>query len=657
VSTLDLAGDLGRRRRRGVGTLLVLLAVIVAGAVAWWLWSRPPPPDEAAEAFATAWDRDDPAAGPVDDPADTDASWTRVREGLGDAPLDVVLSDVTSDEDDDRAAVATLEVTWTLPGDREWRYTTTAPLARGDDGWRVGWSASVVHPDLEPDATLELRRTTPPRADVLAEDGTPLVTVRPVVDVGIQPGRVEDVDETVAAVRDVLDIELDGLEDRVEEADEDRFVPVVTLREDDYDDVAEELQPIPGTVFQRSEQLLAPTREFARATLGQAGPVTAELVEEDPDRYVAGDVAGLSGLQRRYDERLGGQPGLEVRAVPPDGTDGQPEALFTADPEPGEAVTVTLDEEVQRAADEALAAEDEFPTSAVVVRISDGHVLAVANGPAAGGLDLALTGRYPPGSTFKVATAAALLDGGLGIDDTVPCPATATVEGRAFSNAEDAELGDVPFREAFADSCNTAFVELTRDLEATALRDAAAALGVGHEPRLGVPADTGEVPETSPGTDTAASAIGQGRVLVSPFALADLVAAAARGSHLPPSLVLSPQPDGDPDEPEPDTGPEPAAEPAAAQLSAEVTEALAVLTRAVVTDGSGSALADVPGPPVHAKTGTAEYGDEQPPRTHAWVAGWQGDLAFAVLVAETPDAFGGQVAAPIAADLLARLAE
>src|SRR5690606_37458739 len=79
------------------------------------------------------------------------------------------------------------------------------------------------------------------------------------------------------------------------------------------------------------------------------------------------------------------------------------------------------------------------------------------------------------------------------------------------------------------------------------------------------------------------------------------------------------------------------------------------LMRAVVTSVSGGAVRDVPGGPVHGKTGTAEYGTEEPPRTHAWFIGFQDDVAFAVLVAETPDAFGGRVAAPIAAGFLERL--
>jgi cell division protein FtsI/penicillin-binding protein 2 len=58
------------------------------------------------------------------------------------------------------------------------------------------------------------------------------------------------------------------------------------------------------------------------------------------------------------------------------------------------------------------------------------------------------------------------------------------------------------------------------------------------------------------------------------------------------------------------------------------------MMRAVVTEGGASMLADVPGEPVLAKTGTAEFGGETPPRTHAWVVALRGDLAVAVFVEE-----------------------
>jgi cell division protein FtsI/penicillin-binding protein 2 len=78
------------------------------------------------------------------------------------------------------------------------------------------------------------------------------------------------------------------------------------------------------------------------------------------------------------------------------------------------------------------------------------------------------------------------------------------------------------------------------------------------------------------------------------------------------------------------------------------------MMRAVVTEGSGKALRDLPGEP-HAKTGTAEYGDETPPRTHAWMIGYQqdADLAWAVLVENGES--GGADAGPIAAEFLRQL--
>jgi cell division protein FtsI/penicillin-binding protein 2 len=76
--------------------------------------------------------------------------------------------------------------------------------------------------------------------------------------------------------------------------------------------------------------------------------------------------------------------------------------------------------------------------------------------------------------------------------------------------------------------------------------------------------------------------------------------------------------------------------------------------RAVVTEGTGTALKGVPGGPVMGKTGTAEFGPKNPPDTHAWFTGYQSDLAFAVIV--EGGGFGAKVAAPLAADFLRRLA-
>jgi cell division protein FtsI/penicillin-binding protein 2 len=134
--------------------------------------------------------------------------------------------------------------------------------------------------------------------------------------------------------------------------------------------------------------------------------------------------------------------------------------------------------------------------------------------------------------------------------------------------------------------------------------------------------------------------IGQGEVLASPAAMAQAAATIARGGWAAPRLVLDPAPEPGPAAPETD--------PARLRVVRD-------LMRAVVTGGTAQALADVPGESVHAKTGTAEFGTQTPPQTHAWTIGFAGPIAFAVLVEEGRS--GGCIAVPVAeAFLRARVA-
>ena len=296
---------------------------------------------------------------------------------------------------------------------------------------------------------------------------------------------------------------------------------------------------------------------------------------------------------------------------------------------------LTLDPAVQTAADAALATAPEGKGAAlVVVQPSTGDVLAVANaGPDGPGVDRAITGRYPPGSTFKTASALALLRAGLQVDEVVPCPATLSVDGKSFKNAEDEVLGDQPFSVDFAHSCNTAFVGSAERISSAQLEAAARDLGL-QALDLGLDAFGADVPVTDDAVEHAAQVIGQGRVLTSPLAVAVAAATVEAGRlHLPRLLAEAPASAPGPELPE--------------------AAALQALTRGVVTEGTGTALRDVPGEPVRGKTGTAEYGTEVPPRTHAWFAGSSGDLAFAVLVED--GGFGGATAAPVAAELLRAL--
>ena len=161
-------------------------------------------------------------------------------------------------------------------------------------------------------------------------------------------------------------------------------------------------------------------------------------------------------------------------------------------------------------------------------------------------------------------------------------------------------------------------------------------MGAGWADQLGVAgAFDGSVSETTGGTDAAAAAIGQGRIEVSPLAMAVLAGSVGRGTLIAPSLVV-------------DEGSNPRAIPLDGTTVADLRSMMA----SVVSSGTGTALRDGP-VQVRGETGTAEYGSDPDTPPRVWFIGYQGDVAFAVLVEAGTS--GGTVAAPIAASFLANL--
>ncbi|MEV0319849.1 penicillin-binding transpeptidase domain-containing protein [Streptomyces sp. NPDC050658] len=351
---------------------------------------------------------------------------------------------------------------------------------------------------------------------------------------------------------------------------------------------------------------------------------------------------GASGLEARYDDVLSGLSGgkkANKALVVADRESGRAvKTLTKAAKAEGRPVHTTVDPRIQKAAAKALDGV-EHKAAIVAVDPRNGHILAAANRP--GGLNRALEGRYPPGSVFKVITAAALLKGGTRPDDPASCPKFARVDGQRFENQDQFDLPEgSTFGDVFAQSCNTYFVEARDRLSPTDLRDTARAFGIGGSWDVGTTTYDGSVPVTTSDNDKAAATIGQARVQASPLVMASVAATVKSGTFAQPVLV-------------PDAVKKKHEAPVA--LDAGVAGRLRELMRATVTEGSARALKDLPGQP-HAKTGTAEFGAETPPRTHAWMIGYQGDsdLAWAVLLEDGGS--GGADAGPVAARFLRGLA-
>ena len=278
-------------------------------------------------------------------------------------------------------------------------------------------------------------------------------------------------------------------------------------------------------------------------------------------------------------------------------------------------------------------------------------------------LNRATQGLYPPGSTFKVVTAAAGLDSGtITPETTIDAPGTLEVEGTPLQNDFNEDFGPIALDTALTNSVNTWFGQLGQQLGNDTLFEYMERFGFNATPAIDLPSD--EVNESgiyeeeellnrNDPVDLARVAIGQERLLATPLQMAQVVAAVANDGRLmkPQIWKRVVDPDGrvvdsmDPSE---------YSQAVSEETAAELTTAM----EGVVSEGTGTNAA-IPGVAVAGKTGTAETpgneacggGEEE---NQAWFMGFApaDDPQIAIVASvECTEQFGNDVAAPIFRDV------
>lgn len=385
-------------------------------------------------------------------------------------------------------------------------------------------------------------------------------------------------------------------------------------------------------------------------------------------------VFGATGTEAAYDDVLNGSADeLFYRRI---------SDLLTGREPQGASVELTLDPVVQRAAWEALGDQR---GAVVALDPATGDVLAMVSRPSYDPNELAghdveavlaarealladparpldnraIAGRqYPPGSVFKLVTAAAAIeDGGYTESSILPGPAELDLPQTSVTlpNSDGRPCGpddQVTLTDAMRISCNTAFGALGLELGPEVLQAQAQEFGFGADLRIPLRATASTVPDDMNAPQSAQAAIGQFDVRVTPLQVAMVSAAIANGGTVvQPNLVAAVRAADLTmiDDPQPQQLGQAVSPGTARQLSQMMVE--------VVEDGTGEA-AQLPGTMVAGKSGTAQHAPDRPP--HAWFTAFapvqDPEVAVAVVVEEGgvagDAASGGRTAAPIAREVI-----
>ncbi|MGH3112308.1 MAG: penicillin-binding protein 2, partial [Gaiellaceae bacterium] len=337
---------------------------------------------------------------------------------------------------------------------------------------------------------------------------------------------------------------------------------------------------ITETYLRRYEQ-----GSIAAQMLGYVAEISAEQLEDKSrDGYAAGDRIGQTGLEATYDTYLRGQPGLGQVFVDALGRVTS-EREFSRMPESGDNVRLTLDDELQRTAEEALEYgirlahdQDEWAADGgalVAMDVKSGEILALASNPTFDPsvyvgtvrerdlkrladpsrnhptLNRAIAGVYPPGSTFKPFTALAALESGLlRADELVQCTGKEVIDGQTFKNWDPYKNEPMQLTTAIANSCDTYFYNVALrfyERPDSPLQRWSREMGFGQPTGIDLgPEEEGLVPTPSwrrktfeseidkiwTSGDSVQLSIGQGDLLVTPLQMTRAYAMIANGGKL-----------------------------------------------------------------------------------------------------------------------------
>jgi penicillin-binding protein 2 len=415
----------------------------------------------------------------------------------------------------------------------------------------------------------------PPRGHILDRYGREIVSNRPSFNVVMTREDSYEIGDVLKRLAPVFDEDIDKLWGRIREAEgTPRHVPVVLKEDIDWETLA--FLENNKYKFSGVRIEVRPVRTFhygdlAANLIGYIGSINREQLSKDPDGfYEGGDLVGKRGLELLREKDLRGEKGRRSAEVDARGFEQQ--QLKNVEPLPGHDIHLTLDAELQQAAEQYMAIGDKAG-AVVVLEVETGRLLAAASTPTIhledfiGGIsqknwdallnnprhpliNKVVQAAYPPGSTYKMVTAlAGLAEGVIDEESVIYCPGHYRFGNRTYRCWKRGGHGPVEIRRALTESCDVFFYQVGQRVGVDKLAEYARKLGLGNLTGVDMEYEkAGLVPtrawkrqrhnEQWHEGETLSVAIGQGFNLTTPLQVALMTAAVANGGTVyRPQLV------------------------------------------------------------------------------------------------------------------------
>ena len=542
---------------------------------------------------------------------------------------------------------------------------------------------------------IRVERVPAPRGRILDRYGKELVVNRTSFDIYAIPKDIKDIPYLIELLSPVLNLDANQTNKNIESAlNKKSFKPVLLAKDINRDQLAyieARRSSLPGVIIEINNLRQYPHGDLGASFLGYIGKVSEAELKNNP-KINSNDLVGKTGIEKGWESSLRGNDGYTQKVTDALGREVKSN-LFLEDLQnkksmPGSDVRLTIDIELQKAAEEILGEES---GAIVVVNVNTGEVLALASKPSFNPADFikgidaktwsnlvndksspllnrATQGLYAPGSVFKmVPSVAALNEGFMNEEEYVYCPGYYKSGNSKFRCWKRGGHGWVNLRSSIVKSCDVYFYKIAEMMGINNLSKYMRAFGYGSVTDLGIEERAGISPSrewkqkrfNKPWYkgETIVSAIGQGYVSVTPIQVSMMTAAVANNGKLLKPTIVREITSYEGEEKYKHTPVVTSQIPVQQEMLDLVKDAMVGVVNDPGGTGRAARLKDMT---VAGKTGTAQVvsldsqSEDRKHRDHAWFTSYAPaetpEVAVTVLIEHGGK--GGAVAAPIAGKIL-----
>jgi len=413
---------------------------------------------------------------------------------------------------------------------------------------------------------VRFRKIQPLRGLIMDRNGTVMVDNCPSFDVLYMPTKGVDPELMIRKIKDIYKTKsIDYSSDLPFPKTVKPYLPVRLEKNVSIQKVAlveTNAIDLPGVYVDVTPVRLYVDGEIIAPIIGYTGEVSKEELEKSEEDYLSGDITGKYGIEKVLDPHIRGRRGNELVEVNAFGK--VIKNLGRIDPASGSTVVLTIDAQLQKAAWEAFEGK---AGAAVAMDPRDGSILAMVSLPSFdpnlfnSGIvrteweklqknplnplsNRAISGQYPPGSTYKLIVAAAALEEGIITTETrISCSGSFSLGNRSFRCWKKHGHGSVNLHRALVESCDVYFYTVGKMLGVDKIARYARMFGLGeatgielaHERKGLVPTrewKLARMKEPWHLGETISISIGQGFNLTTPLQLAQAYSALANGGTL-----------------------------------------------------------------------------------------------------------------------------